>query len=113
MTNSLTIALAQMTQRMGDLAGNADAMLAKRAQAGAVDLVVFPELQLIGYPPEDLVLKPALVARAAVELQRMAAATADGGAAMLVGTIYKQGEALYNAVALHDGRKTSAKFLKH
>ena len=64
MTNTLSIALAQMSQRVGDLPGNADAMLAKRAEAKGVDLILFPELQLIGYPPEDLVLKPALVARA-------------------------------------------------
>jgi NAD+ synthase len=63
MTDTLSIALVQITQRVGDLPGNADAMLAWRAKAGAVDLVLFPELQLIGYPPEDLVLKPALVAR--------------------------------------------------
>jgi NAD+ synthase len=113
MTDSLTIVLAQMAQRVGDLSGNADAMLAKRAEAGAADLIVYPELQLIGYPPEDLVLKPALVERAASELARMAAATADGGPAMLVGTIHREGGDLYNAVALLDGGMVSAMILKH
>ena len=59
MTDALTIALAQLSQRMGDLAANADAMLNVRKQATGADLILFPELQLIGYPPEDLVLKPA------------------------------------------------------
>ncbi len=113
MTDRLSIALAQTSQKMGDLVANADAMLALRAVAGGVDLIVFPELQLIGYPPEDLVLKPALVERAASELARMAAATADGGPAMLVGTIHHDGAALYNAVALLDGGKVAAVRCKH
>lgn len=113
MTNTLTIALAQMSQRVGDLPGNADAMLAKRAEAKGVDLILFPELQLIGYPPEDLVLKPALVARAEVELDRLAAATADGGPAMLVGSVFADGGHLFNGVALLDGGKISAVRYKH
>ena len=113
MTNTLTIALAQMSQRVGDLPGNADAMLAKRAEAVGVDLILFPELQLIGYPPEDLVLKPALVARAEVELGRLAAATADGGPAMLVGSVFLDQGHLFNGVALLDGGKIAAVRYKH
>ncbi|HYZ48472.1 MAG TPA: nitrilase-related carbon-nitrogen hydrolase, partial [Sphingomonas sp.] len=64
MTDRLRIALVQICQRVGDLAGNADAMLAWRDKARGADLVVFPEMQLIGYPPEDLVLKPSLIRRA-------------------------------------------------
>src|SRR3546814_5108836 len=88
-TDRLVIALAQLNQLVGDLRGNADAMLVARAKAAGADLIVYPELQLIGYPPEDLVLKPALAERAKEELQRLAGATADGGPAMLVGTIHK------------------------
>ena len=84
MTDTLTIALAQINQCMGGLKANADAMLAWRAKAGDVDLIVYPEQQLIGYPAEDLVLKPAFVARAAQELETMAKVTADGGPAMLL-----------------------------
>jgi NAD+ synthase len=118
MTDTLTIALAQLNQRVGDLKGNADAMLewrqkAVEAGAGAVDLVLFPEQQLIGYPAEDLVLKPAFQAAAALELDRLAAATADGGPAMLVGSILKEGDALYNIVALLDGGKIAAVRKKH
>ena len=113
MTDKLTIALVQIAQRVGDLAGNADAMLDWRAKAGAVDLVLFPELQLIGYPPEDLVLKPALVKRAAVELARLAEATGDGGPAMLVGSVFLDGGKLFNGVALLDGGTIAAVRYKH
>ena len=59
MPDTLKITLAQLNQSVGDLAGNAAAMLAARERAKDSDLIVFPELQLIGYPPEDLILKPA------------------------------------------------------
>ncbi|HEX7821771.1 MAG TPA: NAD+ synthase [Sphingobium sp.] len=106
----LRIALAQTNQIMGDLSANAEGMLAWRAQAAAegADIIVFPELQLIGYPPEDLVLKPALVERAEAELVRLAEATADGGPAMLVGTVIEAGGMLYNCVALLDGGTIAA-----
>ncbi|MCB2015467.1 MAG: NAD+ synthase [Sphingobium sp.] len=102
MTQTLTIALAQTTQSVGDLSGNADAMLEWRAKAQDADLIVFPELQLIGYPPEDLVLKPALIERAGDELLRLAKATGDGGPAMLVGTVIANRGVLFNCVALLD-----------
>ncbi|CAN5382159.1 NAD+ synthase [soil metagenome] len=108
MTTTLTIALAQMTQSVGDLAGNADAMLAWRARATNADLIVFPELQLVGYPPEDLVLKPSFVERAGQELLRLAQATADGGPAMLVGTVVAAQGVLFNVVALLDGGEVKA-----
>jgi NAD+ synthase len=113
MTDSLKIAMAQLNQRVGDLKGNADAMLEWRAKAGDVDLVLFPEQQLIGYPAEDLVLKPAFAAAAVKELERLTAATADGGPAMLVGSILREGDALYNIVALLDGGKVVAMRKKH
>ncbi|HKR17399.1 nitrilase-related carbon-nitrogen hydrolase, partial [Rhizorhapis sp.] len=99
----LTIALAQITQSVGDLRGNADAMLLWRERTREADLIVYPELQLIGYPPEDLVLKPAFIERAGEELLRLAEATADGGPAMLVGTVIAAQGVLFNVVALLDG----------
>jgi NAD+ synthase len=112
MTNQLTIAIAQINQRVGDLPGNAAAMLAWRAQAVAADagtdLIIYPEQQLIGYPAEDLVLKPAFQERAAAELEQLAMATDDGGPAMLVGSIFVERGALYNGVALLDGGKIAA-----
>ncbi len=113
MTDSLTIAIAQLSQKVGDLAGNADAMLEWRKGATGADLIVFPEMQLIGYPAEDLVLKPAFAARAAIELDRLAAATADGGPAMLVGSIFRDGGALYNGIALLDAGRIAAIRYKH
>lgn len=112
MTDRLNIALAQLSQRVGDLAANADAMLAARKAATGADLILFPELQLIGYPPEDLVLKPALADRAAAEIDRLTAATADGGPAMLVGTILRREDGLYNAMVLLDGGTCVGETLK-
>ena len=113
MTDHLKIAFAQMPQRVGDLRGNADAMLSKRAEAGDVDLIVFPEMQLIGYPAEDMIEKPALSAQASVELHRLARETGDGGPAMLVGTLIREGDALYNSVVLLEGGSVAAVRHKH
>ena len=113
MTDHLKIAFAQMPQRVGDLRGNADAMLSKRAEAGDVDLIVFPEMQLIGYPAEDMIEKPALSAQASVELHRLARATGDGGPAMLVGTLIREGDALHNSVVLLEGGSVAAVRHKH
>ena len=113
LTPRLTIVLAQLDQRVGDIAANAAAMLAVRARHPDADLILFPELQLIGYPPEDLVMKPALAVRAAAALDALAAVTADGGPAMLVGTVTRDGAALYNSVALLDGGRIAALRHKH
>jgi NAD+ synthase len=113
MAETLTIVLAQLTQNVGDLRGNADAMLGVRSRHPGADLICYPELQLIGYPPEDLVLKPALIARAKAELDRLAAATADGGPAMLVGTVHAERGLLHNALALLDGGRIAAITRKH
>ncbi len=117
MTDKLTIAMVQMNQRVGDLAGNAAAMLAWREKAVPggthVDLIVFPEQQLIGYPAEDLVLKPEFQRRAAAALDDLAKATSDGGPAMLVGSIFVDDGKLYNGVALLDSGKIAAVRYKH
>ena len=113
MPDTLKITLAQMNQSVGDLAGNAAAMLAARARAKGSDLIVFPELQLIGYPPEDLILKPALIERAQAELEKLAEATNDGGPAMLVGSVFVRDGALHNGVALLDQGKVVATRFKH
>ncbi len=113
MTQTLKIAMAQLNQRVGDLAGNAKAMLEWRAKAQEADLILFPEQQLIGYPAEDLVLKPEFAKRAAAELDFLAKQTADGGPAMLVGSIFLEGGSLYNGVALLDGGKIAAVRYKH
>ncbi|TPE59496.1 NAD+ synthase [Sandaracinobacter neustonicus] len=113
MADSLKIAAAQLNPSMGDLAGNATAILRARASAAEADLIVTPELSLIGYPPEDLVLKPALHAACMVQLQRLAAATADGGPALLVGTTAETADGLHNGYALLDGGRIVATALKY
>ncbi len=113
MADTLCIAAAQLNPSMGDLAGNATAMLRARASCSTADLLVTPELSLIGYPPEDLVLKPALHTACMAELERMAAATSDGGPAMLVGTTWATDKGLHNGYALLDGGKIAGVTLKH
>ncbi len=113
MPDTLKITLAQLNQSVGDLAGNAAAMLAARERAAESDLIVFPELHLIGYPPEDLILKPALIQRAAAELEKLAKATASKGPAMLVGSVFVQDGALHNGIALLDQGKVAAIRFKH
>ena len=105
MTDTLTITMAQLTQSVGDLQGNAAAMLAVYEDHPDSDLVVFPELQLIGYPPEDLVLKPAVAECAEAEMQRLAEATAGRDTAMLVGSIFRDSGKLYNGIALLEAGK--------
>jgi len=111
-TQRLTIALAQMNQRVGDLEGNAQAMLAMRRRAKGADLILCPELQLIGYPPEDLVLKPEFVRRTMECAERLVDATAEPGPAMLIGTVINEGGADYNAVILADGGRVIGRTLK-
>ena len=67
---SFSIAIAQVNPLVGDVAGNLAIVRRARIEAAALgaDLVVFPELVLVGYPPEDLVLRPALVDAAAQAL---------------------------------------------
>ncbi len=115
MTDRLRIALCQTNQRVGDLAGNAAAMLEWRAKAAAegAELVMFPELQLVGYPPEDLVLKPEFVRRTMEEAERLVDATADGGPALLFGSIHAEGGLNYNAMILADDGRVAGRTLKH
>ncbi len=105
MTNQLRIALAQLNPIVGDPAGNAAKASAARAEAKAhgADIVMLPELFLSAYPPEDLVLKPAFQDACRKACDDLAAETADGGPAMLIGLPWVEGGKLYNAYALLDG----------
>src|ERR1700692_2562974 len=108
--DQFAITLAQLNATVGDVAGNAARARTARAQAKAdrADLVVFPELFVSGYPPEDLVLKPAFqsACRSAVEV--LARETADGGPAVLIGSPWVEDGKLYNACALLDGGRIAA-----
>jgi NAD+ synthase len=112
MTDRLKIAFAQMNQRVGDLERNAAAMLEMRRKAKGADLLLCPELQLIGYPPEDLVLKPEFVRRAHECTDQLVAATVEPGPAMLIGAPVAEGGSIYNAVILADGGRVLGRTLK-
>jgi NAD+ synthase len=112
MTDRLRIAFAQMNQRVGDLEGNAAAMIEMRRRAAGADLLLCPELQLTGYPPEDLVLKPEFVRRTMEWTERLVEATTEPGPALLIGTIVAEGGANYNAVVLAEGGKILGRTLK-
>jgi NAD+ synthase len=102
---SLKIALAQLNPVVGDLAGNVAKLRAAHAEAARLgaDLLVLPELFITGYPPEDLVLKPAFQ-RAVHKTVEAIAVELKTGPAILTGTIWKLGDDLHNAaVLIHDG----------
>ncbi|MEO8454451.1 MAG: NAD+ synthase [Sphingomicrobium sp.] len=113
MTVRLKIALAQMNQRVGDLGGNAAAMLEMRRRARDADLLLCPELQLVGYPPEDLVLKPEFVRRVHECTDELVDATTEAGPAMLIGTIVNEGGQNFNAMLLADGGRVIGRTFKH
>ena len=100
----LVIGLAQINCTVGDIAGNLARMRAARAEAAdfGADLVMFSELFIAGYPPEDLVLKPAFVEACRDACEEIAAETADGGPAILVGLPWSADGHCYNAYALLD-----------
>jgi len=108
-TTSLRIALAQLNPIVGDLAGNEQKLIDARARAAAegADLIVFPELFYTGYPPEDLVLKPAFHTASRTRVEALAARLGPGPA-VLVGTVWPENGAIYNAVALLDGGTVAA-----
>jgi NAD+ synthase len=103
----LAIAIAQLNPIVGDVGGNADKARRAAAAAADADLIVFPELFLAGYPPEDLVLKPAFQAACREAVEDLARSTA-AGPAMLIGTPWVENGNLYNAVALLSSGRLSA-----
>src|ERR1700759_1796497 len=101
----LVIALAQIPSIVGDIDANLARLREARAEAAAfgADIVLAPELYLAGYPPEDLVLKPAFQEACRAACEALARDTADGGPAVLVGTPWVEEGRLYNAYALLAG----------
>jgi NAD+ synthase len=114
MIDRFRIALAQLNPLMGDIAGNLRKARAARAEAGAADadLILFTELFIVGYPPEDLVLKPALQDDAREAIKKLAADTADGGPAVLIGTPWVEEGKLYNACVYLDAGRVAGKTFK-
>lgn len=105
MTDTLSLALAQLNPTVGDIDGNLAKLRRARAEAAAqkADLVLTTELFLSGYPPDDLVLKRQFVAACMEAVEAFARETADGGPAVLLGTPWREGERVHNAVALLEG----------
>ena len=114
MTETLRIAIAQMNLHLGAIDKNVTAIRAMRAQGAALgaDLVVTPELSISGYPPEDLVLKPAFVAACEAAAEELAKDTADGGPGVIIGTPWRDGAKLHNAAFLLEGGKIAARRAK-
>ena len=108
---TLKIALAQYDPTVGDIAGNVAKMRQARgtAQRLGADLVVMSELFLVGYPPEDLVLKPAFTDACRSAAEAFAKETVDGGPAILFGTVWPEHDdgvrKVYNSVVLADAGK--------
>jgi NAD+ synthase len=115
MTDRFRIALAQLNPVMGDIPGNmrkAREARARAAEAGA-DLILFSELYIVGYPPEDLVLKPALQDDAREAIEKFAKETSDGGPAVLIGTPWVDEGKLYNACLLLEQGRIAGRSYKH
>jgi NAD+ synthase len=109
----LAIAVAQLNPVVGDVLGNLERARKGRAQAAhdGADIVAFSELFIAGYPPEDLVLKPAFQAACRSAVEALAQDTADGGPAVLIGSPWVEDGKLYNAYVLLDrGRVEAIRF---
>ncbi len=119
MTDSLKIALAQINPTVGDIEGNLALIRRCRAEAAALgaELVVTTELSVTGYPPEDLVLKPAFLDRTRSAVAALAEDTGDGGPGLIVGAPWlEEGDLtgplrqhVTNAVLLLDGGEIKAR----
>ena len=108
----LRVGLAQLNLVVGDLEGNAARILDayERAEGDACDLVAFPELAITGYPPEDLLLRPAFVAQAQESMEKVAART--GRAVAVIGYPRLERD-LYNAAAVCANGKVHDVYRKH
>ena len=111
----MRLALAQIETFVGDVDANVTRIRAARAEAAAMgaDVVVTPEFSVGGYPPEDLVRKPAFVQRCEQAIAMLAADTADGGPALIVGGPWQDGTLLYNAAYVLDEGRILARRAKH
>ncbi len=112
MTDRLIIALAQLNPTVGAIQANLAKARAARVTASGADLILFPELFICGYPPEDLVLRPSLVAACKSAIEELARETKEGPA-VLIGLPWQGDGKLYNAVALLSGGIIEALRFKH
>ncbi|MDF1599928.1 NAD+ synthase [Mesorhizobium sp. YIM 152430] len=112
--NILRIAIAQLNPTVGDIAGNLAKAREARADAArqGADLVLFTELFIAGYPPEDLVLRRAFVAACEKAVGELVADTADGGPGIVIGTPLARRSGLHNSVVVADKGKVVAERYK-
>lgn len=110
----LRIAIAQLNPTVGDIAGNLEKAREARADAArqGADLVLFTELFIAGYPPEDLVLKQAFVAACEKAVDAIVADTADDGPGIVIGTPLRRASGLHNAIVIADRGKIIAERYK-
>ena len=110
----LRIAVAQLNPIVGDIAGNLAKAREARADAArqGADLVLFTELFIAGYPPEDLVNKPAFLRACERAAEALVADTADGGPGVIVGTPLKRKSGVHNSIIVADGGKVLAERYK-
>lgn len=110
----LRIAVAQLNPVMGDIAGNLVKARHARAEAARMkaDLILFTELFISGYPPEDLVLKPSFLAACEKAVRELAGDTADGGPGIIIGTPLSRESGLHNSIAVLDGGEIIAERFK-
>ena len=114
MTEELGIALAQINPTVGDISGNLDIIRsARKSVDGTSDIVVTGELAVSGYPPEDLVLKPAFLEMIETEVNKLALETNDGGPALLIGAPWRENGELFNAALLLADGAVVTKRYKH
>jgi NAD+ synthase len=106
----LAIAVAQLNPIVGDVSGNLGRARNARATAArdGAEIIVFSELFIAGYPPEDLVLKPAFQTACRAAVEAFARETGDGGPAVLMGTLWVDDGKLHNAYALLAGGRIEA-----
>ncbi len=112
MSQSLVMALAQQNFLVGDIAGNAQRIveLSRQAQQQGADLIVFSELAVTGYPPEDLLLRPSLQLRVEQALQQIAAASQD--IAIVVGFPWRESGQLFNCAGFWHGGECLGRYAK-
>jgi NAD+ synthase len=115
MSDTLKIAIAQLNPHEGQVVHNLASIRRARAEGTRLgaELVVTPEFSIGGYPPEDLVRKPAFVAACEDAIAQLAADTGDGGAGLIVGGPWREGEKVFNAAFVLDGGKIIARRAKH
>ena len=113
MADSLNVVLAQLNLLVGDIDGNAERIITSAKQAfdnQSAHLIVFPELTLTGYPPEDLLIRPSLQARIERALEKILEADLPGY--IVVGFPEQVNCSLYNTLALIKGRERLATYHK-